>query len=86
MKPKYTQLVSVHWRNGTPGLYAIQSASPITCERVITYFENKAGFNEENDDINFLDKPTCLNIDGHPKIKFGQCPVCHHYGDDCTGK
>jgi hypothetical protein len=21
----------------------------------------------------------------HPKITHGQCPICRHYGDDCTG-
>jgi hypothetical protein len=21
----------------------------------------------------------------HPKVKFGQCPICLHFGDDCTG-
>jgi hypothetical protein len=22
----------------------------------------------------------------HYKITYGQCPVCRHYGEDCTGK
>ncbi len=26
-----------------------------------------------------------LLYDVHPKIPFGLCPVCEHYGDDCTG-
>lgn len=21
----------------------------------------------------------------HPKVGLGHCPVCHHWGDDCTG-
>ena len=22
----------------------------------------------------------------HDKVLHGECPVCHHYGDDCTGQ
>ncbi len=22
----------------------------------------------------------------HVKVLHGQCPICHHYGDDCTGR
>ena len=22
----------------------------------------------------------------HPHVNVGQCPVCYHYGDDCTGQ
>lgn len=26
-----------------------------------------------------------VQVEDHIKVAHGKCPICHHYGDDCTG-
>ena len=60
MNKKNTQLVLVEFRNCAPFLYRVVSEKPITIDSVARYFEETEGWNEERDNITFLDNVTQL--------------------------
>jgi len=55
MNKKYTQLLLVEFRNCSPFVYKVVSDKPITIESVAQYFIDTEGFNEDRDNIMFID-------------------------------
>ena len=60
---KNTQLVLVECRNCAPFVYRVVSDNPITIDSVVQYFIDTEGFNENKDNIMFLDDITQIDLD-----------------------
>ena len=58
-----TQLVLVEFRNCSPFIYKMVSDNPITLDSVVQYFIDTEGFNENRDNIMFLDDITQIDLD-----------------------
>ena len=58
-----TQLVLVEFRNCAPFVYKVVSDNPITLDSVVQYFIDTEGFNENRDNIMFLDDITQIDLD-----------------------
>jgi len=63
MNKKYTQLLLVEFRNCSPFVYKVVSDKPITIESVAQYFIDTEGFNEDRDNIMFIDDITQIDLD-----------------------
>jgi len=62
MNKKYTRLLLVEFRNCSP-VYKVVSDKPITRESVAQYFIDTEGFNEDRDNIMFIDDITQIDLD-----------------------
>ena len=60
---KNTQLVLVEFRNCAPFIYKVVSDKSITIDSVVQYFIDTEGFNENRDNIMFLDDITQIDLD-----------------------
>ena len=61
---KNTQLVLVDFHDGmTSFVYRVVSDKPITIHSVVQYFIDTEGFNENRDNIMFLDDITQIDLD-----------------------
>ena len=60
---KNTQLVLVECRNCAPFVYRVVSEKTITIDSVVQYFIDTEGFNEDRDNIMFLDDITQIDLD-----------------------
>ena len=60
---KNTQLVLVEFRNCAPFIYKAVSEKLITIDSVVQYFIDTEGFNEDRDNIMFLDDITQIDLD-----------------------
>lgn len=58
-----TQLVLVEFRNCAPFVYKVVSDKPITIDSVVQYFIDTEDFNENRDNIMFLDDITQIDLD-----------------------
>jgi hypothetical protein len=59
---KYSQVIILEFDNTGPLLYRIVSDNPITIEDVAKYFEESDDFNENRDNIFFVDEPTPIEL------------------------
>lgn len=62
MNKKYSQFILVECRNCAPFVYKVVSDKPININNVVRYFEETEGWNEERDNITFVDDPTEIVI------------------------
>ena len=56
------QLVLVEFRNCSPFIYEVVSDKPITLDGVVKYFIDTEDFNEERDNITFVDGVTQIKL------------------------
>ena len=56
------QLVLVEFRNCSPFIYEIVSDKPITLDSVVKYFIDTEDFNDERDNITFVDSVTQIKL------------------------
>ena len=56
------QLILVEFRNCSPFIYEIVSDKPITLDSVVKYFIDTEDFNDERDNITFVDSVTQIKI------------------------
>jgi len=62
MKMKYNQLVLVEFNNCAPFVYRVVSDKKITIDKVAKHFTDTEGWNEDRDNIIFLDDITDMPI------------------------
>lgn len=60
---KYSQLILVEYHNSEPGIFKVESSTPITIGRVVDHFEQTVGFDLDRDCITFVDPPEKLILD-----------------------
>ena len=56
------QLILVEFRNCSPFIYEIVSDKPITLDSVVKYFIDTEDFNDERDNITFVDSVTQIKL------------------------
>ena len=62
MEKKFKQLVLVEFNNCAPFVYEMVSDKKITLNKVVRYFEKAEAFNEERDNITFVDEVSQINL------------------------
>jgi hypothetical protein len=62
MQKKFKQLVLVEYRNCAPFIYEMVSDKKITLAKVVRYFEKTEGWNENYDNITFVDEVSQIEI------------------------
>jgi len=60
----------VEFRNCAPYVYKAVSKKPITIDSVVQYFVDTEGFNEDRDNITFIDEVTEIDLDNNRVIDY----------------